>query len=82
MLFRSGTVSEEAMSFAQGMWMGQPSRINARVLWTEEPIDALHPEQIPDGGKAQDEDHENARVQNVWVGGSAVLAGESILELL
>lgn len=77
----SCTVRAEVMSFAQGMWMGQPSRINARVLWAEDDAEALLPDLMPDGEISPDTDSEKPWINSVWVGGSAVLAGETVLDI-
>jgi hypothetical protein len=69
------------MRFAQGMWMGQPSRINAKVLWTEDDHETIDQDFIPDGGKPLDSDHASPRIHSVWVGGSAALTGETVLEI-
>jgi len=75
------TVREEAMSFAQGMWMGQPSRINARVLWHEADMEELKLEDASDNKANQTEDLACSWIQSVWVGGSAVLVGNTVLEI-
>lgn len=72
---------EETMTFAQGMWMDLPSKINARVLWTERSGEALDPDQTPEGDNKKDEDQEREWSQTVWVGGSATLTGETVLEI-
>lgn len=74
-------VTEEVMTFSQGMWMDQPSRINARVQWAENTDKVLDPDLIPDVKKAGEEDPEYACIRSVWVGGSAALAGETVLEI-
>jgi PhzF family phenazine biosynthesis protein len=77
----SGPGIEEVMSFAQGMWMDQPSRINARVLWTEKSGEALDTDPIADEENPQDEIQKHIGIQSVWVGGSAALSGETVLEI-
>lgn len=74
-------VMEEVMSFAQGMWMDQPSRINATVLWTEKSGEALDRDPIPDEENPQEEIQKRTWIQSVWVGGSAALSGETTLEI-
>lgn len=74
-------VTGEVMSFAQGMWMDQPSRINARVLWTKKSGEALDMDPIPDEENSQEEIQNHKWIQSVWVGGSAALSGETTLEI-
>ncbi|MDK9712270.1 PhzF family phenazine biosynthesis protein [Acidaminobacter sp.] len=71
----------EAMSFVQGMWMDQPSRINARVLWIEKSGETLDMDPIFNEENPQGEIQKQTWIQSVWVGGSAALSGETTLEI-
>jgi len=77
----SRPVMEEVMSFAQGMWMDQPSKINARVLWSENTGELVDTGLIPDEENPQGEIPKQTWIQSVWVGGSARLSGETTLEI-